>query len=104
MSFTGKEDHHVTLAEATAWTANFRATQSGTTYTKGHFYGKDAINAILAQAGCVGIRIYYALDDRGDKQLILVGAKADESDMYNGVMAERGISCPPMCPTSPLNG
>ncbi|MEO6302855.1 MAG: hypothetical protein ABIP51_06760 [Bacteroidia bacterium] len=104
MSFTGHEDHHVTLAEATAWTATFRSGQSGT-YTKGHFYGKDAINAILDQSGCVGIRIYYAIDAKGAKQLILVGADANENDLYNGVLAERGVSCPPICGTgNPLNG
>ncbi len=102
MSFTGREDHHVTLAEATAWTANYRNNNPGE--VKGYFYGKDAITAILAQTNCVGIRIYNAINDRDEKVLVLVGVKADESDMYTGVMAERGISCPPMCPpSSPLN-
>lgn len=96
MSFTGNEDHSITLATAAEWTANFRRTiQSGD--VKGHFYGKSAIQAILSQTNCVGIRIYYALDDEGAKQLIIVGVKADESDLYDGLLAERGIVCPPMC-------
>lgn len=104
MSFTGREDHRVTLAEATAWTANYRNNNPGA--VKSHFYGKDAINAILAQTNCVGIRIYHAINDRDEKVLVLVGVKADENDMYDGVMAERGICCPPVCPpsNSPLNG
>ncbi len=96
MSFTGHEDHSITLATAAEWTANFRRTiQSGD--TRGHFYGKDAIQAILNQEGCVGIRIYYALDERAAKQLIIVGTKADENDLYNGLLAERSIPCPPLC-------
>ncbi len=103
MSFTGHEDHSISLATAAAWTKNYRDKNSGA--TKGHFFGKDAINSILAQSGCVGIRLYYALDDAGAKQIILVGADANENDLYNGVLAERSIICPPMCGGgNPLNG
>ncbi|MDP1800519.1 MAG: hypothetical protein Q8L81_04155 [Bacteroidota bacterium] len=103
MSFTGREDHHVTLEEATAWTANYRNNNPGE--VRSHFYGRDAISAILAQTNCVGIRIYHAINDRDEKVLVLVGVKSDESDMHTGLMAERGIMCPPMCsPDSPLNG
>ena len=52
----------------------------------------------------MGIRIYYALDENGKKQLIIVGADANENDIYNGIIAERSVTCPPYCPTnSPLN-
>lgn len=95
MSFTGREDHSISLATAAAWTANYRAAEPGAVL--GHFYGKDAITAILAQANCVGIRIYHAIDDKGAKQLVIVGVKANENDIYTGLLAERGLVCPPMC-------
>ncbi|MCC6369602.1 MAG: hypothetical protein IT236_01215 [Bacteroidia bacterium] len=103
MSFTGHEDHSITLAEASEWTANYRATiSSGGTIA--HFFGKDAIQAILDQSGCVGIRIYYAIDDLGNKQLVLVGANADENDLYEGLLADRALACPINCSSpNPLN-
>jgi len=103
MSFTGQENHSITLQEASEWTANYRETiSSGDTIA--HFFGKDAINSILAQSGCVGIRIYYALDQNGAKHLILVGADSSENDLYNGVLAEMSQPCPNHCSSSnPLN-
>lgn len=95
MSFTGNENHDITLAEASAWTANFRA--ANPTSIKGHYFGNRAIGDILEQTGCVGIRIYYALDDNGVQQLIVVGVDADENDMCNGLLAERSMPCPPYC-------
>ncbi|MDO9184628.1 MAG: hypothetical protein Q7W13_01355 [Bacteroidia bacterium] len=102
MSFTGKENHAITLTEAAEWTRTYRDANPGA--TKGHFYGKDAIQAIINQTGCVGIRIYYAIDNNGAKQLIIVGANTSENDLYTGILAERGIACPPRCgANNPLN-
>lgn len=96
MSFTGHENHDITLAEATAWTANYRKTVAASA-TKAHFFGKDAIQAILDQTDSVGIRIYYALDPEGRQQLIVVGVNAGENDLYQGLLAERSFPCPPAC-------
>lgn len=102
MAFTGHENHSITLAEAAAWTKNYRTANRGA--VQGHFFGKDAIAAILAQDSCVGIRIYYALDTEGVKQLIITGVTASENDLYNGLLAERSIQCPPNCGDgNPLN-
>jgi len=102
MSFTGNENHDIPLAMAAEWTKNYRnATPNG---TKAHFFGKEAILAILAQEDCVGIRIYYAKDDAGAKQLIVVGANAAENDLYQGLIAERSNPCPSSCSAAnPLN-
>lgn len=102
MSFTGREDHAISLSEASAWTREYR-TQNPSA-TKGHFYGKDAIQAILNQTGCVGIRIYYAIDTAGAKQLIITGVTSNENDLYNGILAERSLPCPTKCGVNnPLN-
>lgn len=103
MSFTGNEDHSITLSEASDWTANYRSS-AGTNPLLSHFFGKAAIEAILHQDNCVGMRIYYAVDSSGNKQLIIVGVTADENDLYNGLLAEKSFRCPPLCPSSnPLN-
>ena len=72
--------------------------------TIAHCFGKDAVKNILDQAGCAGLRIYYGLDDDGAPQLILVGADGSGNDLYNGLLAERAIKCPPSCSSAnPLN-
>lgn len=102
MAFTGQEDHQIPLATAAEWTKNYRT--ANPSQTKGHFFGKEYIQSILAQENCVGIRIYYALDENGAKQLILVGVDANENDLYQGIIAERSFKCPPFCGVNnPLN-
>ncbi len=103
MAFTGNEAEEFPLATASKWTKNYRDTMRPGE-PKAHFVGKVLINKILAQEGVVGIRIYYALDESGKKQLVLVGTDADENDLYNGVIVERSVWCPPFCGgLNPLN-
>lgn len=104
MTFTGHENHDISLSSASAWTANFRNSDPNPAKTIAHSFGKDAVFAILNQSGCVGIRMYYALDDNGAKQLILTGIDASGNDLYNGLLAERSFKCPPDCAAAnPLN-
>lgn len=105
MAFNGNEGEVFPLATAAEWTAHYRQTAKvGSTIA--HFFGKNILNSILAQEGCMGIRFYYALDENNAKQIIAVGADANERDMYNGIIAERSFLCPPYCDdsNSPLKG
>lgn len=103
MSLTGNEDHSISLQTASDWTANYRGTiTNGETIA--HYFGRTWLLDILAQEGCVGIRIYYALDAEGKKQLVLTGVNSDGDDLYNGILAERSKPCPDTCSSSnPLN-
>lgn len=99
MSFNGTEGAPIALTQAADWTANYRATiTSGE--TKAHFFGRDILEKILQQEGCMGIRIYYAQDDEGAKQIVLVGADASEKDQTDGTIAEFSVKCPAVCDNS----
>lgn len=101
--FTGKEDHSITLADAAAMTKKYRA-QMPTGAKLGGFFGKDAIQAILDQSDCVGIRYYYGLNANNEQVLILTGVNKSEDDLYQGELAEQSLSCPDRCSTpNPLN-
>lgn len=103
MSFTGNEDHSISLETASQWTANFRATMQANDKLA-EFFGKDAIQEILDQPNCVGIRIYNSIDDLGVKHFIISGVKANEDDLYNGELAEAGFGSPPFSgAANPLN-
>ena len=107
MSFTGNEDHSITLDDASEMTKNYR--DANPDDIKGHFFGKAAIQAILDQDQCVGIRIYYGISTGSttnppQKQLIVVGVLENQDDLYNGSIADKSMICPPACSTgNPLN-
>lgn len=95
MTFTGNEGSYITLTQGNAWTANYR--NAHPTSVKAHFYGKTKLNEILNQSGCVGIRIYRAIDDTGVEELVLVGVNANGSDLTGGLILDRSVACPPYC-------
>lgn len=94
--FTGKEDHDILLDEASAMTKRYRDSLPAGS-RKGGFFGRDAIEAILAQENCVGIRYYHGIDSNGQPVIILVGVKANEDDMATGQLLEFAIPCPNQC-------
>jgi len=96
MSFTGNEDHSMTLEEAAELTANYRK-NAGENAIKAGFFGQEALNEILKQEDCVGIRIYYGEESDGTPKLVLVGAKANEDDIISGTICEKHAPCPPYC-------
>lgn len=96
MAFDGNEGEEITLSQASEWASNYQQNNEGA--VKAHFYGKNKLADILDQAGCMGIRIYRAIDDNGADVLVLVGADAHENDMTGGVILEMGVRCPPRCP------
>lgn len=103
MAFNGDEGSVVTLAEASGWTANYRRTvPAGEIISQ--FVGRNKLMEILNQDDCMGVRIYYGIGDDGKKNLILVGAEADENDMVDGIIVEKVFGCPPRCSErNPLN-
>jgi hypothetical protein len=41
-----------------------------------YYIGKDIVNQVLSQPGCVGIRFFDALNETGEKTLVYVGVDA----------------------------
>lgn len=104
MSMTGNEGAVISLEDAKTLTANYRnAIKVGETIS--YTIGANLVNQIITQEGCKGLRIYRAKDELGADQIVLVGVDASSKDMYTGVLVDRVILCPPLCPSvSPLNG
>jgi len=72
--------------------------------TKSFFAGSNKLTRILEQEGCIGIRIYNGYDSEADRtNLVLVGVNESGEDMTDGVIVEKLIPCPHVCPkSSPL--
>lgn len=94
MSFNGTEGAAININDAAALTANHRRTNPAT--TNAHFVGRDLIEQILAQSDCQGLRIYYGLDEKGERELVIVGADSNENDQL-GLIVDRCAKCPPRC-------
>ncbi len=107
--FTGAEGGPIDLHTAKKWTANYRRQKEKRKekYIKANFFGCDIIRKILSEEGCKGIRIYYAVDDKGQQQLLLVGADAKMNSLVPSTIgkdgssytiADRSVPCPDECP------
>jgi hypothetical protein len=73
-----------------------------------YYIGKNILESILAQPGCVGIRFFNALTETGEKTLVYIGLDKDEKLLVkrtflnkngelvetNGIVADRTSSSP----------
>lgn len=78
-------------------------------------FDRAVFDLILAQEGCVKIRIYSGLDEKMGYRAIIVGVDEKDEDMLPALessqlaagdktIGEDGMTCPPICPPpSPLN-
>lgn len=57
---------------------------------KAHYFSKKAIEAILKQKGVVGLRVYYALNEKLDMEGFLVGVDAHGNNVFKGEFTEKG--------------
>lgn len=85
----------ITLAAGSKMTKSFRTNYPNA--TKAVYYTTDVYQNLLAQTGCVGIRIYNAINDDGKLTNVLVGVDKDGNDMTTGKVYDSGILCPTGC-------
>jgi hypothetical protein len=109
--FNGSEGDPIDLATAQEWAANYRSVSSNPDEILSHYFGFEIIQDILKQSSCVGIRIYYAIDETGEKKLILVGVDAAGENLLpvagggtteGNIMADYSYPCPTYCPGNSL--
>ena len=98
MPLPPKQDHRITLAAAAALTKGHRAAAANG--VKAHYFSRDAFDAILAQPGCAGIRIYHGRAADGAGHLVMTGVDGSGADMTSGAIMQQGMPCPPWCDTS----
>ena len=102
MPFSGNENHFVGITEAEQLTANYR--NANPNALLGGFFGQAAIQAVLSQPGCVGIRYYFAQNADGTPTLVLTGTDANMNDLWQGIVLDMSMPCPRFCSTpNPLN-
>ncbi len=93
-------DHHIELDEARELISRYRranpAGRSAVASTR------VPLDRILAQPGCVGVRMYFALNPDMTPTLVMVGVNEQGNDIDSGILAEQFYPCPPFCPMDSL--
>jgi hypothetical protein len=99
-------NHTITLSEGAVMTKAFRTNTPGTPILS-NVFTKAAIQSLLDQPGCAGIRDYNAIDANGVRTLVKVGVDSDGNDMVGtgNIILDRALHCPPSVCSSvnPLN-
>lgn len=114
-------NHYISLATAITMTTDYRSNREAILDASkrgqdllplSETFARAAFDALLAQDGCAGIRIYYSMDSEDKLHAILVGVTEANEDILNNtalnsedpVIVEVGQRCPPSCPpASDLN-
>lgn len=116
-------DHLISLQSASEMTARYRENremiltpeQRGKDIlAKNETFNREAIEKLLVEKDCAGVRIYYGMDLSLKCHAILVGVNTSNEDILPGssemlatsdeVILEEGQRCPDICPPdSPLN-
>jgi hypothetical protein len=104
MTNPAEMEHRVTLQQAAAMTAAYRAREQAKGTVLGGRFSRPIIDAILAQTGCSGLRYYFGETPTGELTVVLLGVDPAHEDIWQGVLAEVSWPCPPICPAAnPLN-
>lgn len=99
----GNEGSMITRAQANQLMTNYTnsASFAANGSQEGILFGKNHINAILNQTGCVGVRIYYGksgVKPSDDAHLVIVGTDTSGNDMPNAnFILDLGQPCPSDC-------
>ncbi|MFN5554964.1 MAG: hypothetical protein ACK48F_02010 [Chryseotalea sp.] len=104
--FDGSEGAPISIEQAKRWKKNWREKNPEGTYA--HYSGGDLVRKLLDQPGAVGLRLYYALDDDGNRQIFYVAVDAQGNDLLPSEKAKtKGVEymlldaswgCPYTCP------
>ncbi len=114
MSFKGNEGGPISRETAKQWIENYqsseRAKAQEKTIINAHFFGKEKIQKLLDQEGCVGLRVYYGKDSNGGQKLFMVGASSDMDNIIpadtksastdDNFILDESWDCPPYCPNN----
>lgn len=90
ITFTGSENHIITLDNAARLTENYRrSVPVGTAL--GGFFSQRIFTMLLSQHTSVGLRIYLASEDDGSPTFILVAVNSINNDLIEGFLGAHPV-------------
>ncbi|HUQ96281.1 MAG TPA: hypothetical protein VM010_01360 [Chitinophagaceae bacterium] len=80
-AFTATAGEEIGLELGAAFISSYR--NANPSDARSYFVGRNILDQVLAQPGCVGIHFYNAYNEAGEKTLVYVGVNAQGADMLN---------------------
>jgi hypothetical protein len=80
-AFTATAGEEIGLELGSTFISSYRT--ANPTDVMSYYVGRNILEQVLAQPGCVGIRFYNAYNEMNEKTLVYVGVSAQGSDMLN---------------------
>lgn len=101
MAFDGKEGKIISKTAGRQLVVNHQSSPAfaANNNIKGVLFGRDHLDKILAQSGCVGVRVYYGKEGTSSTDpstLVIVGTNDEGNDMTE-VVLDGGYPCPTHC-------
>jgi len=94
--FPGAEKHEISLKEAKKHIQRHKKNPIHPNHHGGSF-DRAAIDKILSDPECAGLRYYHGRDENGKPNLVLVGVDKSGKDLTKAGIMERPTFCPPYC-------
>jgi hypothetical protein len=88
--------HEIGMTEARELIGRYKRANPGA--RSASMFTRVPLDEILAQKGCMGVRMYYGMNPDGTMTLVAVGVDAQGNDQDEGRIAEWTYPCPPFCP------
>lgn len=123
-------NHFITLEKAKEMTAKFRSERDAILIPElreqnilsiCETFDRGAFDTVLAETGCLGLRVYFGMTPELKVRVIVVGVNANNEDILpaenlsrvqasseeggdddEGHIIEEGAPCPDICPDPPL--
>ncbi|MEO8146073.1 MAG: hypothetical protein ABI723_00485 [Bacteroidia bacterium] len=96
-------DQSIALTDAALCNRTYRASANFADGRKGGMFGIEAINEIIRQTGCAGLRFCFAKDADGVKTIVLYGVDTTGQNL-NTYVGDQNCPCPNFCgAVNPLN-
>jgi hypothetical protein len=97
MEIKGNEGSFISFQTAEKWIAAYKSSPNKGTITS-ITYGVEQIKQLLTVQGCVGFRVYNAINDAGEATFVLmaVDKNGDGINAQNSSL-DTGVPCPPYC-------
>lgn len=117
------EDHLISLDKAKEMTALFRAQKENildpdlrgqNILSICETFNRSIFDTILAETGCVALRLYFGMNPELQLRVIIVGVDENNNDILpssaegkdgggtDGSIGQEGRPCPDFCPDPPL--
>lgn len=101
MEIKGNEGSFISFQTAEKWIAAYKSSPNKGTLNN-VTYGVDLVKQLLSVQGCVGFRVYNAINDSGEATFVLMAVDKNGVGIntQNSVM-DTGYPCPPYCSGRP---